>query len=120
MIQLPLKMSVGEDFYLPLQWQFQVCDNFYPQDITGYGFEMQIGLSPFSQGQNYIPPIIDISTANGDITVDGPNGKVEFRIPKAIVTPYMFGCWKYAVAATNTIGLVEKLFSGEFLIEGWC
>lgn len=120
MLILPLSMSVGEDFYLPMQWQFNFCDNFYPQEISGYTFEMQIGLRPFSEGFAYIPPIIDISTASGNITVDGANGKVEFRIPRATVTPYMFGTWQYAVASTNVLGLVENLFGGSFEIKGWC
>lgn len=119
MLILPLSMSVGEDFYLPMQWQFQVFDNFYPQDITGYAFEMQVGLSPFSSGPTYIPSIIDISTTNGDIIVDGPNGKVEFIIPRILVTPYMFGLWKYAIKVTNTVSLVENLFGGSFEITGW-
>ena len=120
MLILPLSMSVGEDFYLPLQWQFDVCGNFNPMDISGYAFEMQVGLRPFSQGFAYIPPIIDISTANGGIIIDGVDGKIEFRIPRVLVTPYMFGCWNYAVAATNVSGLIENLFGGSFTIEGWC
>ena len=109
-------MQVGTDFYLPMQWQFELCGSFYPIDLTGYVFEMQVGLNPFST----IPPIIDISSVNNDIIVDGPNGKVEFYIYKTLVTPYMFGCWKYAVSAINTVGLTECLFGGEFNIKGWC
>ena len=119
MIILPLEISVGEDFYLPIQYQFQVCDNFYPQDISGYTAEMQVGLRPFSEGFNYIAPIIDVSTSDY-IAIDGSSGKIEIRIPNATITPYMFGCWNYAVAATNVSGLIENLFGGSFTIEGWC
>jgi hypothetical protein len=117
MLNLPLEISVGEDFYLPMQWQFQVFDNFYPIDISGYSFEMQIGLEPFS---TTLPVIIDVTSASGEIVISGPEGKAEIWIPRATFTPYMFGCWKYAVAATNTVGLVERLFGGSFNIKGWC
>ena len=117
MLILPLEMQVGTDFYLPLQWQFEICDNFYPIDITGYVFEMQVGLRPFST----VSPIIDItSLPGGTIIIDGPNGKAEFYIYKQTVTPYMFGAWQYAISATNTVGLTECLFGGEFNIKGWC
>lgn len=117
MLILPLSLSVGTDFYLPMQWQFELCETFYPIDISGYEFEMQIGLDPFNPA---IPPILDITSQAGQITIDGPNGKAEFWIPRNMVTPYMFGCWKYAVAATNVAGLVENLFGGPFTIKGWC
>lgn len=117
MLILPLEMSVGEDFYLPMQWQFQVCENFYPIDISGYNFELQVGLDPFNAA---IPSIIDITSQANQIIVSGPEGKVEFYIAKTLVTPYMFGCWKYAVKSINTVGLVERLFGGNFNIKGWC
>lgn len=115
MIILPLQMSVGTDFYFPMQWQFKLCDVFYPMDISGYVFEMQVGLEPFGS----VPPIIDISSVNNDILIDGPNGKVEFYILKTLVTPYMFGIWNYAISAINTVGLTENLFGGQFTIKGW-
>lgn len=116
MLILPLSMQLGTDFYLPMQWQFQICDNFYPIDITGYVFEMQVGLQPFST----FPIIIDITSVANQIIIDGPNGKAEFYIYKNLVTPYMIGVWNYEVRATNTVGLTESLFGGSFTIEGWC
>ena len=116
MLSLPLEISVAEDFYLPIQYQYQLCDNFYPLDISGYVVEMQVGLQPFVG----VPSIIDVSSVNGDIIIDGPNGKIEIYIPNTLITPYMFGQWNYAVKVTNTVGLVERLFGGQFTIKGWC
>ena len=114
MIQIPLQMYVGEDFYLPIEYQTSYCGKYYPQDISGYIVEMQVGSQPF-----YSTPVIDVSNSNS-IILDGPNGKIEIWIPRTLVTPYMFGEWNYAVQVTNLWNKVEFLLTGSFLIQGWC
>jgi hypothetical protein len=115
MITLPLSISAGEDFYLPIQYQFEIKGEYFPMDISGYNFEMQIGLLPFN-----LPPIIDVTSQSGQIIVDGPNGKAEIYISHTLTnSPYVFGNWKYAIKATSPVGLVERLFGGSFEIKGW-
>lgn len=115
MVILPLEVSAGEDFYLPIQYQIQIDGNSSPIDISAYYFEMQIGLQPFM-----LPPIIEVTSTDGQIIVDGPNGIVNIYIPNSITSnPYYFGNWLYAVKARNSIGLVERLFGGPFQIKGW-
>lgn len=115
MIILPLEISAGEDFYLPLQYQLQVGTDFIVQDITGYALEMEVGLDPFN-----LTPIIRVTSAAGQIIIDGPNGKAQIYIANSVITPYLFGCWKYAIKSINVVGLVERLVGGPFTIKGWC
>jgi len=85
----------------------------YPFDITGYQIEMQVKTALNSAN----PPLIDVSTANGNILVDGPNGKINIYIPNAITSGLILGSFFYDLRVTNTVGLIERLFGGRFNVK---
>jgi hypothetical protein len=111
---VPLEIRPGEDFYLPINWQDEVCGMIYPLDISGYQVDMQISYEPFTA----ITPICEVSTENY-IYVDGPDGLIEITIPNSITQNLPIGCYNYAIKITSNFGLVERILGGKFEIKGW-
>lgn len=107
---------VGTDFFLPILYEFEVCGQDYPWDISGYFVEMQVGTGVFISGNT---PLIDVTTITGQIIIDGPNGKINIWVPKTMTIDQPYGCVDYAVAVTNPVGLTEQLISGKWTFKGW-
>lgn len=116
MERIDQEISVGEDFFLPIIFEFEQCGQDYPIEISGYTVEMQVGYGLFIDGNT---PIIDVTTEDGDIIIDGPNGKINIYVPNAITSTLTVGVYDYAVKVTNSVGLVERLIGGKFTIKGW-
>lgn len=116
MDQIDQEIRVGEDFFLPIIYEFEICEQDYPIDISGYTVEMQVGLGIFIEGNT---PIFDVSTDNGKIIIDGPNGMINIYIPNALTLVAPYGCYEYAVKVTNTVGMIERLIGGKFEVKGW-
>lgn len=110
---IPLQCFQGADFYLPLIWSFGYCNVDYPLNITGYTIEMQV-----KESLNSYSPLVSVSTMDGNIIVDGDNGKIEIWIPNAITSGLPLGTFIYGVKVTNIVGLIENLLYGQFSIEG--
>lgn len=113
---IPQECIVGTDFFLPILYEFEVCGQNYPLDISGYTVEMQIGNGIFIAGNT---PLIDVSTTQGSIIVDGPNGKINIWIPNTTTIVQPYGCYQYGVKVTNTVGLIEQLIGGSFAFKPW-
>ena len=112
--QIPQICYQGADFYLPILWKFNVNGILYPVNLSGYSVEMQVRNTVNSKGS----PIINSSTANGYVNVDTVNGKIEITIPNSITSSEPQGCFVYDVKVTNNVGLVQRLFGGQFTIQG--
>jgi hypothetical protein len=62
-----------------------------------------------------------VSTANGNIILDGPEGKINIYIPNSISSTLIPGVYDYGVKVTNAVGLVERLIGAQnqFKIKAW-
>lgn len=116
MLLVPQECYLGTDFYLPIIWTFEVCNVQYPIDLTGYEVEMQVGYDIFTPNCD---PVIDVTSQAGQITVDGPNGKINICVPNSLTQDLYPECYDYGVKVTNTLGQVERLFGGTFEIRSW-
>jgi len=108
--EIPIDIVKGTDFYLPIIYMIDVPSEGlrYPVNITGYSVQMQVRPTVGSTGT----PLVDISTALGTILIDGPNGKIELLIPKAVTSLLPVGTWEYDVMVTNVSGWTEQIISG--------
>ena len=108
--ELPIDIVKGTDFYLPIIYMVSVESEGlkYPINITGYSVQMQVRPTVGSTGT----PLVDISTEDGTILIDGPNGKIELIIPKAITSTLPVGNWSYDVLVTNVSGWTEQIIFG--------
>ena len=83
--KLPIIIKQGATFDLPISYTDELGN---PIVITGYTAKMQIRKTPEANN----PPLLDLSTENGDIAIDGPNGIVEVTINRNI-TAALPPCW---------------------------
>ncbi len=106
--EVPIQIVRGTSFYLPLEWVFEYLCDLYPVDISGYSAQMQVRPTSGSTGT----PLVDISSEDGDIVIDGPAGKMELNIPKEVTVTVPVGEYVYDLLVTGPTGLVEELIFG--------
>lgn len=106
--EVPISIVRGVDFYLPINYVISVDSIKYPINISGWTARMQIRKTVGSTGT----PLADISSANGTIIIDGPNGKIELIIPKSITVNIPVGSWAYDCLVTNSSGWTEQIIFG--------
>lgn len=104
----PIILVKGTDFYLPINYVIEAGDFEYPVNLTGYTARMQIRSTIASTGT----PLVDISTEDGTISIDGLNGKIELNIPKSITVDLPAGVWAYDCLVTNVSDLTEQIIFG--------
>lgn len=105
---IPITVVRGTDFYLPILYITETEGYRYPVDITGYTAKMQIRQTVGSEGT----PLAEISTDNGYIVIDGPSGKIELVMSKAITSAIPPGEWVYDCLVTNSNGWTEQIIFG--------
>ncbi len=113
MLSIPLEIYQGEDFYLPILYQFELYCETYPLDISGYSVQMEVRQTVNSAN----PPLVNVSTDNGGIIVSGPEGKIEIYITNEVTQTLPIGILVYDVKVINTLGLIERLFGGAFTVK---
>ena len=75
-----------------------------PLDITGYSVRLQ--------ARDHLGVLIlDLSTSNGGITIDGPNGTLSFNAAPAL-TDQVVTAGRYEVEMTTAAGDVYRVISG--------
>lgn len=75
-----------------------------PIDITGYSASLQARSADGGL-------LLDLSTSNGGITIDGPNGKLSLSAP-ATTTSLVSKVGRYELEMTSTSGDVYRVISG--------
>jgi hypothetical protein len=77
------------------------------KDLTGYTGKMQIRPSVES-----VTVLMEASTANGRITIDGPNGTVAILVPADVTDPMTWSSGVYDLEVTNGATNVIRLMEG--------
>lgn len=113
MIYLEQEVIQGTDFFLPLNWQYELNYQSYTQDISGFIFEFKVKESVNTPN----PPLVDVSTVNGGIVLNGPAGQANIYITNAVTATLPIGRWFYTLYSTNTAGLIEVLLMGPFTVK---
>ncbi len=98
---------------MPINYKFELCGQEYPVDISGYVVQMEVRATANSEN----PPLIDISSIEGHILIDGPNGKIEVWIPNSLTSTLPLGCFVYDIKVTNSTALIERLIGGTFTVK---
>ncbi len=106
--EFPINIVRATDFYLPINYVIAVNGIKYPINISGWSARLQVRKTVGSTGT----PLVDISTAAGTIIMDGPNGKIELIIPKAVTVTIPVGQWVYDCLVTHASGWTEQIIFG--------
>lgn len=112
-MNIPLEIYQGEDFYLPILYQYELFNQTYPFDISGAVVQMEVRQTVNSSN----PPLVNVSSTGGQIIIDGPSGKIEIWISNTITSVLPLGEFYYDVKVTNNMGLVERLIGGKFTVK---
>lgn len=109
---LSLYWYEGVDFYYEITLQDKETGD--PLDLTGYSVKMQA-----RRTFDDVDPLFELSTASGEITIDGPNGMVILNLPAAdtlgveVQSNDLNGeDWIYDVVATAGDGSISRLMDG--------
>lgn len=108
--------EVGADFYKQLTWQKEDPLNpgqYLPVDITGYIVKMQV-----RENVEATTVVLEISTANTYVALDGPHGVITLHVPAAITSTLVAGVYRYDMDLTDTSGFVTRFIQGFFEISG--
>lgn len=87
-----------------------VCSQI-PIDITGYGVLMQVRATAES-----VDVILEISTANGFATVDGPAGKISIYVPSDDTATLVPGLYVYDLDIIDLSSNSQRILQGQFEI----
>lgn len=104
----------GATFSQQVQWAVETppgsCIQ-VPVNLTGYTAKMQV-----RRLHKTDPIIIELSTVNGRITLDAPNGNVNLLISASDTALLISGIYKYDLELTDASGFVTRLIQGDFEI----
>lgn len=102
-----IKVYQGSTFSLAPQWKI---DGTYV-NVTGYTAAMSVKNSPTS-----VSSIIDLTSANGRITVGTTDGKFTLNLTAAETTALAAGNYVYDLEVTAPNGTVTRLLEGGFIV----
>ena len=102
-----IKVYQGSTFSLAPQWKI---DGTYV-DVTGYTAAMSVKYSPSS-----VSSIIDLTSANGKITVGTTDGKFTLALTAGETTALAAGNYVYDLEVTSPGGVVTRLLEGGFTV----
>ena len=102
-----MKVYQGSTFSLAPQWKI---DGTYV-NVTGYSAAMKVKNSPTS-----VSSIIDLTSANGRITVGTTDGKFTLALTAAQTTALAAGNYVYDLEVTAPGGTVTRLLEGGFIV----
>lgn len=75
--RLPITIKMGATFDLPISYTDELGN---PINLLGYTAKMQVRDTPKASN----PPLLDLTTENGNIDIDGLNGIVEVTIDRNV------------------------------------
>lgn len=102
-----IKVYQGSTFTLAPRWKI---DGNYV-NLTGYSAEMKVKNSPSS-----VSTIIELSTANGRITMGTTDGKITLNLTAAETTALTPGQYVYDLELTAPNTTVTRLLEGGFIV----
>jgi hypothetical protein len=105
----------GATFSYELHWEKELIpdtDIFSVVDMTGFTARMQVRKDVGK------PLLIELSTSNGRIIIDEPNGKINLLIAASVTSTLIAGVYKYDLELTNTSGFVDRFIEGLFEVVG--
>jgi hypothetical protein len=110
---IALDIKQGASFELPITWK---TDDGDPVNLTGYtSARMQFRATVGAAN----PPLLDLTTANGSITIDGYNGGVAIFIPSnmtELLESESEGVWDLFLYGGTGIALSD--LKGTYRVEG--
>ena len=77
-----------------------------PLNMTNYTARMQ------ARRRVNTPPVIYLSTQNGGIAIDGPNGRLTLSLSATATAALDFGATQYDLEIESDTGVVTRLLSG--------
>jgi len=98
----------GTTFQLSPVWK---VDNL-PVDITGYTASMQV-----RQFVDSTSVIVELSTSNGKIVINGPLGQINLTLTAAQTAALAAGSYLYDLNITSPGGYVYKILQGSFIVN---
>lgn len=102
-----MKVYQGSTFSLAPQWKI---DGTYVT-VTGYTAALSVKNSPTST-----TTIIELTSANGRITVGTTDGKFTLALTAATTTGLAAGNYVYDLEVTSPGGVVTRLLEGGFIV----
>ena len=105
----------GASFSFNFTWEKEYppdSETYVPVDISLFTAKMQVKAKKGSD-----PLIVELSTTNGRITFDGPNGVVFLTIDATTTNALQTGVFKYDLELTDSSGNVTRLVEGSFTIK---
>ena len=108
---LNLVIDQGADWYLQITWNDSNGD---PIDITGFTAEMQMRSLP-----NATTAQMTLSTSNGGITLDGPNGIIELHATATQTGNIDEGPYYYDLEITSPApqNIVTRVSQGQAIVS---
>lgn len=106
----PITIVQGADFYWPITYQDSSGN---PINLTGYTARMQVRQTINSNN----PPIIDVSTSNGYITIIPATGSINISIPNSTTSGLTAPIKAYYdVFITSPSGFKSRIIYGSVCI----
>ena len=81
-------------------------------DLSGYSAGLRAAVS---KGE---APVLQASTANGQIVIEGPLGVVMLDLPASVTAALAPGQYVYQLDLTSPAGQVTRLLEGALLVDG--
>jgi hypothetical protein len=83
-----------------------------PVDLSGYTADMQVRYATDTS------IIVELSTANGRITIDAAYGRVNLKLTASETAALAAGTYQYDLNLTNTVDAsVYKILQGAFIVN---
>lgn len=114
-LTLPLYIYQGQTFDDRLML---TDEDGLPVDLTGYSARMQARVELADA-----TPVLDWSSVDGEIVIDGPNGTISFNVSAeatyALPTEHEYVVWRYDLRIFNgaTPAYAERVVQGTLLVS---
>jgi hypothetical protein len=99
----------GSTYRLPIIWK---DSNGEPINLTGYVARMQVRPGVCSPDV-----IVELTTANGRITLGGSTGTIDLEIPATVTAAITDGCGVYDLELESSDGTVTAILAGAVTFE---
>lgn len=98
----------GARFWRALTWRWY--EGGPPVDVSGFTARMQVRSKPGA------PVLLELSTANGRITLNGGAGLIVLEVSTAAMQNVNWGCAVYDLIVTDDAGEDEQLLVGHAML----